>query len=159
VGVRGDLHLQEAAIRGQGQLLLIDTLPQNIYAHQSSINQLTIDNPSLVSLEGQLTITGRLNLQAGTFDTRNALLQLADTAQLLITGQARLLEDTPSQLQSAPFHPLAAPGWPVLKQAVLADAEQGARPFPIYREATLPTVLLRAGRLYLPVPQPPPWSA
>jgi hypothetical protein len=109
--VFGDVYLDNADIQGTGALTLASDKPQKIVAHNSKINNLVIDNPTVVTLEGQLLIRQKLTVSNGVFDTRNALLEFADTAQIRLEAKGRILKKCP-HLDSVP-PPIAGINSPV----------------------------------------------
>lgn len=89
--VAGDLVLDHADVVGEGVLVLKSKQPKRLIARNSTLTNLAIDNPTRVTLQGDLRITGHLTIKAGTFATDEGTLMLTPTCQtkLLVGGQLK----------------------------------------------------------------------
>ncbi len=89
--VAGDLVLDHADVVGAGALVLKSRQPRRLQSTTSTLTNLVIDNPTQVTLAGDLRVTGHLTVKEGTFVTNNGILTLtpACQTQLLAGGQLK----------------------------------------------------------------------
>ncbi|PRY27022.1 hypothetical protein CLV58_13524 [Spirosoma oryzae] len=89
--VAGDLVLDRAEVVGEGVLLLKSRAPQQLIARHSTLINLAIDNPTQVTLRGDLRVKQSLTVKEGTLIDRDGNLTLDPTCQttLLAGGQLR----------------------------------------------------------------------
>jgi len=86
-----DLFLQNAEVSGSGELRLKANHPQKIHAFRSTIACLTLDNPTQVSLTGDLKIENKLSVKNGVFDVRQGKLKLKEDAKVELMNGATIL--------------------------------------------------------------------
>jgi len=157
---QGDLYLFNANVSGNGALLLQDTAPRSITAHNSSLPHLIIHNTDTVALHGDLYIRCGLTLAQGVFDTRAGKLKLADSAFTHILPGSHWLQE---QNKTAYYGPPLFSQWPPTAQQALLIADR--TPFIHTRLAVLPPWQLRSAfffanvwpaQVWLSTPSPPP---
>ena len=102
LAVQGDLILVEAEIVGEGTLSLCASQPQRITARKSSVQHLHIDNPTKVTVQGELTIQKSLVVESGVVDSRMAKFVLSDSCCLHIQAGGHVLwQETPLLVKQA----------------------------------------------------------
>lgn len=78
---------------GSGTLLIKSAHPQKINSTNATLNNLVIDNPSVVTLKGNLHINHSLTLKDVTFDISDGTLNLDPTATVTLINKGHLKYD------------------------------------------------------------------
>jgi hypothetical protein len=92
-----NLYLDNASIKGPGTFIITGEAPQTILAKNSDINNLTIDNPTTVSLVGDLTINTSLVVNRGVFDASKGHLIMADSVNINLLNGSKII-NSPSNI-------------------------------------------------------------
>jgi hypothetical protein len=90
----GNLYLDSVQTVGQGTLTMQSTSPKTLTAKHSTIANLAISNPTVVTLVGSLSITHSLSIAQGIFDATAASLTISPTATVLCTHGGTWLNST-----------------------------------------------------------------
>lgn len=156
LSVQGDVHLQDAAIKGSGKVLLCGTSPQSVHAFQSEVGQLSVDNPTMVALYGELRVSTMLSVQRGVLDVRAGRLILEKDEGLECTPGAKLLRNLPLMV-FPPAPPLGANLPRLLSAAGLpVGGHSEGREGPLWHLWGRPKGCATASDIALSVPDPPP---
>jgi hypothetical protein len=95
--MQGDLILR-GEVQGEGWMLLNDDQTQRIEGNDHSIRRLSLQNPGLVELTGDLYIHDSIEIGIGLLNLKDQILTLSDTAYMLepptgrVTGQKGYIE-------------------------------------------------------------------
>jgi hypothetical protein len=85
------LYLDNASVKGAGSFIITSEAPQTILAKNSDIDNLAIDNPTTVSLVGDLTINNSLAINRGVFDASKGHLIMADSVNINLLNGAKII--------------------------------------------------------------------
>lgn len=88
--VMGDLMLDHANVVGEGVLVLKGRQPRRLMSTNSILTNLAIDNPTQVTLEGDLRVTKHLTVKGGTFAADNGTLTVTPVCQTQLLAGGRL---------------------------------------------------------------------
>lgn len=95
IALKGDLVLEKGKILGRGTLLLKNDTPQEITCHQGYIENLSIDNPTKITLDGNLKIGDMLVVKSGIFDISEGKLVINPNNIELLLGGSILKNKSP----------------------------------------------------------------
>jgi hypothetical protein len=90
----GNLYLDSVPSVGQGTLTMQSNSPKTLTAKHSTIANLAISNPTVVTLVGDLHILQSLSIEQGIFDASRANLYLTDTSIIHLQQGGRLLKSS-----------------------------------------------------------------
>ncbi len=88
--VAGDLVLDHADVVGAGALVLKSRQPRRLMSTHSTLTNLVIDNPTQVTLAGDLRVTEHLMVKGGTLVADNGILTLAPACQMQLLAGGQL---------------------------------------------------------------------
>ena len=74
ITINSDVILENTNIKGKGSFVMKSENPKTISSSYSTIANMTIENPTVTKLKGELKITERLTIKRGEFDVSEGIL-------------------------------------------------------------------------------------